>query len=209
MKIIVIFLCCSETQKNLISRPAITASKSEFWYGLEAGPTGRPLHEAPGSTSKIVTRSNEVKPPQPRPRSAFIPRGPFQLQDIIEKSHKKPIVERGLVKERAKLFEKKIEEENLKMENRTRRPRYCAPTVASKARQRPPLREVPINTTRWSKSHAPKVPRYEEKDEVLVMQIPTSTSGQSGQGWSWSSVSPRSPESEFILITNVTTKLLS
>ena len=142
---------------------------------------------------------------------------------------KKPIVEHGLVKERAKLFEQKIEE-NMKMVENRKRPNYCAPTVASKARQKPPLKVI-VGHSRMSvlpKNHATyynqnnhynahnenqynthglplqyshnhyhgkTAAKYEaEKDDILVMKIPSSYSGQSVQAWTWTSTSPRSTE---------------
>merc|ERR1712223_594214 len=150
-----------------------------------------------------------------RPRSAHIPRTNTQnniknefakcssIDKILSSTSKKAIVGHGLVKERAKLFEKKIEE-NKKMVEDRRRPRYFAPTMASKARQKPPLRELP--NSRFShavlkpSSTREKLGKYEERDEVLVMKIPPSFSGQSGQGWSWSSASPRSTEAEMTLM---------
>lgn len=148
-------------------KPAIPASKSEFWYGTSSiipSSCSRAFPNAKHSMDSIKSNTQAT-----RPRSALIPSSKKSFD------YKKPaIVERGLVKERAQLFEKKIEE-NKKMIEARSRPRYCAPTVASKARQRPPLRE-------FKRSKPPT--KYEEKDEVLVMQIiPNSTSGQT---WSWS-----------------------
>ena len=101
-------------------------------------------------------------------------------------------------------LQKKIEE-NAKMVEDRRRPRYFAPTMASKARQKPPLRETLPNNSRFTTNILKPTHRdgkvgskYEERDEVLVMKIPPSFSGQSGgQGWSWSSASPRSTEGKF------------
>lgn len=156
-------------------KPAIPASKSEFWYGTSAA-------AVPSSCSRAFPNAkhslDSIKTNQARPRSAFIPGASSRQVQLKSFDYKKPaIVERGLVKERAKLFEKKIEE-NKKMVEERARPRYCAPTVASKARQRPPLRELkPVK----------KVPKYEEKDEVLVMQmISNSNSGGQTSCWSWS-----------------------
>merc|ERR1712226_1501743 len=94
--------------------------------------------------------------------------------------------------ERAKLFERKIEE-NKKMVEDRKRPRYWEPTMASKARQKPPLRESYVPSTRYHNhnQHFAPPPKSSKRihhhpEEVLVMKIPNSHSGQSVQ-YSWSS----------------------
>ena len=72
-----------------------------------------------------------------------------------------------------------------------KRPRYWEPTVASKARQKPPLRESYVPSTRFHSHNQhfvppPKSKRVPPPEEVLVMKIPNSHSGQSVQ-YSWSS----------------------
>ena len=90
------------------------------------------------------------------------------------------------------LFERKIEE-NKKMVEDRKRPRYWEPTMASKARQKPPLRESYVPSTRYHNhnQHFAPPPKSSKRihhhpEEVLVMKIPNSHSGQSVQ-YSWSS----------------------
>ena len=74
-----------------------------------------------------------------------------------------------------------------------KRPRYWEPTMASKARQKPPLRESYVPSTRYHNhnQHFAPPPKSSKRihhhpEEVLVMKIPNSYSGQSVQ-YSWSS----------------------
>ena len=72
-----------------------------------------------------------------------------------------------------------------------KRPRYWEPTMASKARQKPPLREPSTRYHNHNQHFAPppkssKRIHHHPPEEVLVMKIPNSHSGQSVQ-YSWSS----------------------
>ena len=65
-----------------------------------------------------------------------------------------------------------------------KRPRYCEPTVASKARQKPPLRESYTRFHNQNQHFAPlpkSKPRIEPTEEILVMKMPSSKSSQSVQ----------------------------
>ena len=89
-----------------------------------------------------------------------------------------------------------------------KRPRYWEPTVASKARQKPPLRESYVPSSRFHHQNQHFAPppkmshkRAEPPEEVLVMKIPPSQSSHSVQGWSWSSNSTNNPtEGELALM---------
>ena len=53
-------------------------------------------------------------------------------------------------------------------------------------------------TTTYSKSYQQEPKFIKHNNDVLIMKLPNSESGQSFQAWSWSSPSPRSLEGKFI-----------
>ena len=96
------------------SKPVITASKSEFWYGAQNKIDS--VHKINHSTSLIAAPKQAMTAAEnnkcnTRPRSANIPRYyGSNREDVslvkvgsIDACYKKPIVEYGLVKERAKV----------------------------------------------------------------------------------------------------------
>ena len=87
----------SERKSSTTHQNAITASKSEFWYGTPISLKEEPRHS--------ITTENIHK--KVRPKSALISASAAEVQNKIYvpkiEGYKRPVVEHGLVKQRAKV----------------------------------------------------------------------------------------------------------
>ena len=90
----------SDRKSNSASttKQAITVSKSEFWYGT-------PTRDENVEPKHSITDSNiHVRP---RPKSALVPQHDYSNKYAKIEGYKAPVVELGLVKQRAKVSKKK------------------------------------------------------------------------------------------------------
>ena len=96
-KITTFFNYSSERKSSTTHQNAITASKSEFWYGTPISLKEEPRHS--------ITTENIHK--KVRPKSALISASAAEVQNKISvpkiEGYKRPVVEHGLVKQRAKV----------------------------------------------------------------------------------------------------------
>ena len=89
----------SDRKSNSASttKQAITVSKSEFWYGT-------PTRDENVEPKHSITDSNiHVRP---RPKSALVPQHDYSNKYAKIEGYKAPVVELGLVKQRAKVSKK-------------------------------------------------------------------------------------------------------
>ena len=97
IKLLDTFFNSSERKSSTTHQNAITASKSEFWYGTPISLKEEPRHS--------ITTENIHK--KVRPRSALISASAAEVQNKISvpkiEGYKRPVVEHGLVKQRAKV----------------------------------------------------------------------------------------------------------
>ena len=93
----------SDRKSNSASatKQAITVSKSEFWYGT-------PTRDENVEPKHSITDSNiHVRP---RPKSALVPQHDYSNKYAKIEGYKAPVVELGLVKQRAKVSKTRLKE---------------------------------------------------------------------------------------------------